>query len=212
MWPSSSRSKKDAGVQVTATIPNQYKSRREERGCPGFPAHVTLFQWQGLKSPGSAKHKRRLLPSYWPQNSSAANRPGDGIRVITPSRKILNRDFHVCLCYDTGVEGQKGDWLLNIAKKQQERLPGPVLTKTDAVTDRARGCTEGKRTACSGRPWCCPSSLPQRRRKRSGQKARDASKGKQTPAAVAFGAAHPAYPRGTGREIWAESSGCTEGK
>ena len=98
---------------------------------------------------------------------------------------------------------------------------------------RKLGMHERQTDTCSGRPWCCPSSLSQRHRKRSGQKARDARKanrrlqrsplmlpiqfipeaqeeiwaeisgcteGKQTPAAVALDAAHPAYPRGAGRD------------
>ena len=100
-----------------------------------------------------------------------ANRPGDGIRVITPSRKILNRGFHVCLCYDTGGRAEGRPALGNRAKSSKSGSPGPVLTKADAVTDRARRVHRRQTDACSGRPRCCPSSLSQRRRKRSGQKA-----------------------------------------
>ena len=105
-----------------------------------------------------------------------ANRPGDGIRVITPSRKILNRGFHMCLCYDTGGRAEGRPALGNRAKSSKSGSPGPVLTKADAVTDRARRVHRRQTDACSGRPRCCPSSLSQRRRKRSGQKAQDAWK------------------------------------
>ena len=59
----------------------------------------------------------------------------------------------------------------NRAKSSKSGSPGPVLTKADAVTDRARRVHRRQTDACSGRPRCCPSSLSQRRRKRSGQKA-----------------------------------------
>ena len=77
----------------------------------------------------------------------------------------------MCLCYDTGGRAEGRPALGNRAKSSKSGSPGPVLTKADAVTDRARRVHRRQTDACSGRPWCCPSSLSQRRRKRSGQKA-----------------------------------------
>lgn len=90
-------------------------------------------------------------------------------------------------------------------------MPGPVLTKTDAVTDRARRVHGRQTDTCSGRPWCCPSSLSQRHRKRSGQKAQDARKANRCLQRSPFVLPVQLIPEAQ-EEIWAESSGCTEGK
>lgn len=106
--PSSSRSKKDAGVQALQPqfrISIRVEGKKE--AAQGFCTCVTLH-WQGLKSPGSAKHKEGYCPVTG-LRTVVANKPGDGIRVITPSRKnTLNRGFHACACAMTQEEGAEG--------------------------------------------------------------------------------------------------------